>query len=188
MEFVYIKERPLGEEKISLGEISFSEKTQSTYLASCLSLIVHSPLRKIGGISHIVGSIDNMRKYEFNLAGEAIEGFRKLLIEHQVYDPHYYLIGGTNRGIHVTRKALEQIYKANIYIRNRDPLTGEITDILGDKYRDICLDPAKEILLVREYSPEDQLATSKNEIEEFYENFKKQMEDSIYFKKTKQYT
>lgn len=161
----YVPKKVIGLENISLGEITFGSNTQSTYLASCLSLIVNSPSKKIGGISHIVGRKGN-NNFDFNFAKDVIEEFNKKLLKYYIYDPEYYLVGGTNMGIHVTERAINEIDNAGIQIVNKNKVYGKYNDILGEKYKDILYDPTKQLLLIHAYSKNQK--TDLEKIDQFY--------------------
>ena len=145
MNFSNINEYPIGKIRISLGEMSFGKETQSTYLGSCISLILHSPSKRIGGISHIVGSTD--KEYPFNTAEDVINQYYLIIKEHQILDPTFYLIGGTEKAFYTAKNSLEIINKHNIFISK--------FDILGDYYRNICYDPVNEIIEIEKYLPSD---------------------------------
>ncbi|MGM5482713.1 MAG: hypothetical protein ACQESF_04590 [Nanobdellota archaeon] len=121
------------EQTIYQGQISFGYHTQSTYLGSCISIILFSKEFKIGGLSHIVGHKTKIGNY--NLPNEVIEQFQAYRTEYRIKDPYYFIVGGSNSCKQILEMTKKELQKNEIKY--------SLGDVLGKYHRKVSLIPKK---------------------------------------------
>ncbi len=131
LHFEYTEERVRGEESIHQGQVSFGTHSQFTYLGSCISLIVMSQYKNVGGLSHIVGRETILGRYNF--AGQVLDYFKQLASKHGPFS--YYLVGGSD--------GCEFVLQDTEYQLNTRQLEYTKIDVLGLYYRQVLLIPSK---------------------------------------------
>lgn len=119
------------------GEITFGETPQSTNLGSCLSLILYSKEKGLGGLSHIVGYGERGR---FKYIDEVLKEFNYLCDVNHITDQQYFLIGGSDNTPHVYENCIDTLDREGINITEQD--------VLGKYHRRVSLFPQEEKLFV----------------------------------------
>lgn len=120
-----------SQQSIFQGQISFGSHSQSTFLGSCISLILFSDRHRLGGLSHIVGRETSLGRY--SLPEQAVDEMLRLQIRHGIDDPEFYLIGGSTS----CRFVLEGLE----YSLKRREVHYEKKDVLGSYHRKVILIP-----------------------------------------------
>ncbi|MEW6239080.1 MAG: hypothetical protein AB1656_27175 [Candidatus Omnitrophota bacterium] len=119
---------------ICQGQISFGAHTQLTYLGSCVSIIIFSLSRNAAGLSHVVGHVTQMGKY--NLAWQVLDYYQQVLSKFGTFE--YYLIGGSDFCKHVLQETEDELAKRRIQYTK--------LDVLGNYYRRVLILPKERTI------------------------------------------
>ncbi|RJP34485.1 MAG: hypothetical protein C4527_02125 [Candidatus Omnitrophota bacterium] len=138
--FEFIEKIIHGKETIQQGQVSFGEHSQSTHLGSCVSIIVLSKSRNVGGLSHVVGRETSIGDYNF--AEMVIDYFQSLEKPFGPFD--YYAVGGSDNCLFVLEDVERQFNLRMIHY--------EKLDVLGMYYRHVLLIPQEHKLMIHKKS------------------------------------
>ncbi len=143
MDVEYIFEPVKTDKRIGQAEISFGEFSQHTYLATCISIVVFSDEKRIGGLSHIVGRKTNIGP--FPMPQETIDQLKIHIVNYCIIDPRYYIVGGMANCKHILEMT-EGVLRMN-------RIEYDKVDVLGEKYRNIFLLPEERKLKILKFDP-----------------------------------
>jgi len=115
---------------IDEGYYHFGREPQRAILGSCVSLILLSRNKLLGGLSCIVG---RPSKGPFNYPSQVVEYFKKVSEFYELTDSEYYAVGGSDSCKWVLDRVLDECKKSSIHC-------SEI-DTLGRFHRQVLLSP-----------------------------------------------
>lgn len=115
---------------IEEGYFYFGREPQQTILGSCVSLILLSREKLLGGLSCIVG---RESKGPFNYPDQVVKYFQEATKRYAIPDPKYYVVGGSDSCKWVLDMVLDECKKGHINCSD--------IDTLGSYHRQVLLAP-----------------------------------------------
>lgn len=140
MKIKFVDKMDMADVYVGTGDASFGPHSQKAILGSCLSLIIFSDEKRVGGLTHIC--CFETEKY-YCYPDQAIDYLISVESYHSIDDPEYFLVGGsssTQSSINVYNQTISALVNRNVSYKK--------VDLLGSKFRVILLNPSETELLI----------------------------------------